>query len=474
MSLSDKLTIDHVDFKGKRVFVRYVFICIVGCTHSSDALTCGLFGWMIGCSVDFNVPLNKTTGAVEDASRIEASVPTIQYLLKNGARSIVLASHLGRPDGRPSKKASLKPIVPVVSKLIGRPVTFVSDCVGKSVEAVCANPKPASDGGASVFLLENLRFHAEEEGSGVDEKGKKFKPTKEQISAFRASLSSLCDVYVNDAFGTVHRAHSSIVGVKPTSGLRAGGLLLKTELRAFSKALESPDRPYVAILGGAKVSDKIQLIENLLDRVNILIVGGGMAYTFLKTAYGMEIGNSLFDAEGSKVVASLIAKAKAKGVQLLLPIDHLITDKITNTGADIKLISSAAAADSKEQNGNGSIPAGYIGVDIGPQTAARNAKVIWSAKTVIFNGPMGVFEYPAFAAGTLSALQACAAATQASGATTIIGGGDTASAAYKFGFASLVSHVSTGGGASLELLEGKALPGIVSLSQVQAAPQSKL
>lgn len=457
--LASKLCVDAVDVKGKRVFLR----------------------------VDYNVPLNKQTGAVEDDSRIVASLPTIRYLLDGGAKSIVLASHLGRPDGKPNKKMSLKPIAPVVQKLLKHPVKFVPECVGKEVEAACANP-PAG----SVFLLENLRFHAEEEGAMIDTAGKIHKAPKEKVAAFRASLSALCDVYVNDAFGTVHRAHSSITGVVPktpagVAPVRAGGLLIKAELKAFSVALESPARPYTAILGGAKVADKIQLINNLLDKVDNLIIGGGMAYTFLKVAHDYGIGDSLYDAAGAKTVAQLMAKAKAKGVNLLLPLDHIVSNKLAAVGCDIRHITypadpatvtattsgpapapaaaaSAAAGAGAAAGGASGIPAGFMGVDIGPLTVSRNAQVIWNSKTVVFNGPMGVFEYPAFSAGTMAALQACAAASQLRSAVTIIGGGDTASAANKFGFASLVTHVSTGGGASLELLEGKDLPGITSLT----------
>lgn len=314
-------------------------------------------------------------------------------------------------------------------------MTFLNDCVGAEVEAACAAPAAGS-----VILLENLRFHSEEEGKGA---------TKEAIAAFRASLTTLGDVYVNDAFGTAHRAHSSMVGV--TLPVRASGFLLKKELDYFARALESPERPFTAILGGAKVADKIQLIHNLLDRVDEMVIGGGMAFTFKKVLHGVDIGDSLFDEAGAKIVPDIMAKAAEKGVTIHLPTDYVAADKFAE---------SAAVRNVTDAEGIG---AGWRGLDIGASSAAAFAAVVARSKTVVWNGPMGVFEWPAFENGTKTVLDAVVAAT-ASGATTIIGGGDTATCAEKYGAVDKVSHVSTGGGASLELLEGKALPGVVALT----------
>ena len=327
---------------------------------------------------------------------------------------------------------------------LGRPVTFLSDCVGPAVEAACASPAPGS-----VILLENLRFHVEEEGKGVDAAGATVKASKDAVAAFATSLTSLGDVYVNDAFGTAHRAHASMVGVKLP--IRASGFLLKKELAYFARALEAPARPYLVILGGAKVSDKIQLIENLLDKADEMIIGGGMAFTFKKVVDGVAIGDSLFDEEGGKIVADLVAKAKARNVKLHLPVDYVIADKF------------AADATSRVVTDAEGVPAGWRGLDIGPKSRATFREAVLRARTVVWNGPMGVFEWPAFEAGTKDVMSAVVEAT-ASGATTIIGGGDTATAAANYGAEDKVSHVSTGGGASLELLEGKQLPGVVALS----------
>jgi len=327
-------------------------------------------------------------------------------------------------------------------------VTFLTDCVGPEVEAACANPAPGT-----VFLLENLRFHPEEEGSSKDAEGKKVKASKESVAAFRKSLSKLGDIYVNDAFGTAHRAHSSVVGI--TLPVRAGGFLLKKELQFFAQALEAPAHPVLAIVGGAKVADKIKLISSLLDRCDEMIIGGGMAFTFKHTLDNMPIGNSLYDKEGVKVVHEVMAKAKARGVKIHLPVDFVTGDKFSK---DAKV----SGVDDKT-----GIPDGHMGLDCGPRTCINNAKVIWRAKTIIVNGPQGVFEFPAFSFGTRSAFQAVAAATAYNKALSIIGGGDSVAAASKFHMADLVSHVSTGGGASLELLEGAVLPGIAALSDKQ-------
>jgi len=320
----------------------------------------------------------------------------------------------------------------------------LDDCVGDKVEQACANPESGS-----IILLENLRFHAEEEGKGKDEDGNKITPSAEEVQAFRSSLSKLGDVYINDAFGTAHRAHSSMVGINLP--IKAAGFLMDKELVYFSKALDNPERPFLTIMGGAKVNDKIQLIMNLLDKVDEMIIGGGMAYTFNKVLYDAKIGTSLYDEEGAKIVKDIMAKAKEKGVKIHLPVDSVTADAFSAT---------ANTGVATVQNG---IPDNLMGLDIGPQTQVDFASVVKNAKTIVWNGPMGVFEFEAFANGTIAVMDAVVEATKA-GATTIIGGGDTATAAVNFGAAEKVSHVSTGGGASLELLEGKTLPGVAALN----------
>jgi phosphoglycerate kinase len=410
-----KLSIDQVDLKGKRVLMR----------------------------VDFNVPQDKATGAITNTARIVAALPTITYALDQGA-SVVLMSHLGRPDGKADLKYSLKPVATALEELLKRPVTFLPDCVGAEVEAACAKLAPGS-----VVLLENLRFHIEEEGKVKNADGTSTKADPKAVEAFRASLSKLGDVYVNDAFGTAHRAHSSMVGCALPQ--RAVGFLMKKELDAFAAVLDNPKRPLLAILGGAKVADKLQLINNLLDRANEIIIGGGMAFTFKKVVENVEIGNSLFDPEGAKIVADLIKSAAAKGVKIHLPVDYVCGDKF-DAAANVQ------AADDKS-----GIPAGWMGLDVGPKTIEAFNAVIGRAQTIIWNGPPGVFEMEAFATGTKAMASAISAAT-ARGAITVIGGGDTATAAKKNGIVDKVTHCSTGGGASLELLEGKVLPGIAALS----------
>ncbi|KAJ3003019.1 phosphoglycerate kinase [Thoreauomyces humboldtii] len=414
MSLSNKLGIQDVDLKGKRVLIR----------------------------VDFNVPF--ADGKISNNQRIAAAIPTIKHALEKGAKSVVLMSHLGRPDGKVVSKYSLKPVAAEVGTLLDRKVTFLDDCVGQKVEEHCAK---ATDG--EVILLENLRFHVEEEGSSKDDKGNKVKADKQAVEAFRASLSKLGDVYINDAFGTAHRAHSSMVGVDLP--VKAAGFLMKKELDFFAKALENPEHPFVAILGGAKVSDKIQLIDNLLDKVNACIICGGMAFTFLKTLENTEIGGSLYDAEGAKIVQKLVDKAKSKNVKIYLPEDFVTADKFD---------ANATTGYATKQDG---IPSGWMGLDCGKLTNATFRDVVTSAKTVLWNGPAGVFEFDKFAEGTTSLLEACAEATK-KGATTIVGGGDTATAVANAKREDDFSHVSTGGGASLELLEGKELPGVTALS----------
>jgi phosphoglycerate kinase len=411
-----KLSIDQVELAGKRVLMR----------------------------VDFNVPQDKQTGAITNTARITAALPTINYALEHGA-SVVLMSHLGRPDGKVDKKFSLKPVAEKLEELIKRPVKFLPDCVGPATEAACTK-LPAG----SVVLLENLRFHIEEEGKVKNADGTSTKADPKAIEAFRASLSKLGDVYVNDAFGTAHRAHSSMVGCALPK--RAVGFLMKKELDAFSAVLDSPKRPLLAILGGAKVADKIQLINNLLDRADEIIIGGGMAFTFKKAVENVEIGKSLFDPEGAKIVADLMKKAAAKGVKIHLPTDYVCGDRFD------------AAAQVKTADDKSGIPAGWMGLDVGPKTIENFNAAIGRAQTIIWNGPPGVFEMDAFAAGTKAMAAAIASAT-ARGAVTVIGGGDTATAAKKNGIVDKVTHCSTGGGASLELLEGKLLPGIDALSE---------
>ena len=372
-------------------------------------------------------------------------------------------SHLGRPDGKKVEKYSLKPIVPELEKLLGKKVIFTEDCVGKDVEETV---NKASDG--QIILLENLRFHAEEEGSSKDAEGKKVKADKEKVQEFRKGLTALGDVYISkrsstkscilqdlltawldDAFGTAHRAHSSMVGVELPQ--KASGFLMKKELDYFAQALESPKRPFLAILGGAKVSDKIQLIDNLLGKVNSLIICGGMAFTFKKTLENVKIGNSLFDEAGSKTVGGIMEKAKKNGVQIVLPCDYITADKFDK---------DAKTGSATDEEG---IPDGWMGLDAGKKSIELYKKTISEANTILWNGPPGVFEFDAFATGTKAVLDAAVEAAQ-SGKTVIIGGGDTATVAAKYGVEDEISHVSTGGGASLELLEGKDLPGVSALS----------
>ncbi|CAO2607685.1 Phosphoglycerate kinase 2 [Lemmus lemmus] len=402
MALSSKLTLDKLDVKGKRVIMR----------------------------VDFNVPMKNNQ--ITNNQRIKAAVPSIKHCLEKGAKSVVLMSHLGRPDGVPMPdKYSLEPVAAELKSMLGKDVLFLKDCVGSEVEKACDNP----DNG-SVILLENLRFHVEEEA---------------KVEAFRASLSKLGDVYVNDAFGTAHRAHSSMVGINLPQ--KASGFLMKKELDYFAKVLEHPERPFLAILGGAKVSDKIQLINNMLDKVNFMIIGGGMAYTFLKELKNMQIGASLFDEEGAKIVKDIMAKAEKNGVKITFPVDFVTADKFDE---------NAKVGQATLESG---IPSGWMGLDCGPESIKNNAQVVAQAKLIVWNGPMGVFEWDAFAKGTKALMDEVVQATS-KGCITIIGGGDTATCCAKWDTENKVSHVSTGGGASLELLEGKVLPGVEALSNM--------
>jgi phosphoglycerate kinase len=410
-----KKTIKDLDLAGKRVFIR----------------------------VDFNVPQDKQTGEITNTQRITAALPTIQHALDQGA-SVVLASHLGRPNGERVAKYTLKPVAAKLQELLGKPVKFLDDCVGSEVEAACAALKPGE-----VILLENVRFHIEEEGKAKDAEGNSVKADPASVAAFRASLSKLADVYVNDAFGTSHRAHSSVTGVELPH--KVAGFLVEKELAAFAAVLENPQRPLLAILGGAKIADKIPLIRNLVEKADDIIIGGGMAYTFRKVLNGMQIGNSLYDPAGAEIVQELIAKAEEKGVRIHLPVDFITGDAFSPT---------ANTGSATVESG---IPDGWEGFDCGPETRELFAKVIASAKTIVWNGPCGVFEFDIFAEGTKSMGHAVAAAT-AAGAITIVGGGDTATAAKKFGVIDKVTHASTGGGASLELLEGRILPGVAALN----------
>jgi len=417
MSLSNKLSISDVDVKDKRVLIR----------------------------VDFNVPLDKETNTkITNNQRIVGALPTIKYAIDNGAKAVILMSHLGRPDGKVNPKYSLKPVAAELEKLLSTKVTFVEDSVGPEVEKVVN----ATTGGG-VVLLENLRFHIEEEGSSKDKDGNKTKADKDDVEKFRQGLTALGDVYINDAFGTAHRAHSSMVGVDLPQ--KASGFLVKKELEYFAKALEDPKRPFLAILGGAKVSDKIQLIENMLDKVNALIICGGMAFTFKKTLDNMAIGNSLFDEAGSKKVKDLVEKAKKNNVTITLPVDYVTADKFA---------ADAQVGYAEDKDG---IPDGWMGLDVGEKSIELFKKAIDDAQTILWNGPPGVFEMKAFEKGTRGTMDAAIAGAQ-SGKIVIIGGGDTATVAAQYGVEDKLSHVSTGGGASLELLEGKDLPGVSALS----------
>jgi phosphoglycerate kinase len=408
-----KLFIEDLKLKGKRVIMR----------------------------VDFNVPVKDAK--VENDKRLRASLPSIQYVLAQGA-SLVLMSHLGRPDGQKIAKYSLAPVAERLEELLGKPVQFLPDCVGPEVEKACAGLKPGD-----VALLENLRFHIEEEGKVKREDGSSVKADPEALTAFRASLTKLGDVYVNDAFGTAHRAHSSIIGVNLPQ--RAAGYLMKKELDFLGDAVNRPRRPFVAIIGGAKVSGKIDVIESLLPKVDTLLIGGGMAFTFYK-AQGKEIGGSLVENDRLEMAKTLLAKS---GSKLVLPIDIVVTDAFDFDGRKVGALETVAWD---------TIGPKDVGVDVGEATRLRFAEIVKGARTVVWNGPMGVFEIPAAAPGTLAIAHALADAT-AGGAITVVGGGDSVAAIEKAGLADKVTHVSTGGGASLEFLEGKELPGVTYLSE---------
>jgi phosphoglycerate kinase len=394
--------------------------------------------------VDFNVPQDKATGAITNNQRIVAALPTIRHALDQGA-SVVLMSHLGRPDGKAVPKFSLRPVADELAKLLGRPVAFAPDCVGPVAEAAASALKPGE-----VLLLENLRFHLEEEGKVKLEDGTLVKADPAAVAQFRAGLSKLGDVYVNDAFGTAHRAHASVVGINLPQ--KAAGLLMEAELKAFAAVLDHPQRPLLAILGGAKIADKIPLIKNLLAKADEIIIGGGMSYTFKKVIDGMEIGSSLFDPEGAKIVRELSDEARSRGVKLIFPVDYVCADKF-DPNANTRPATDATG-----------IPAGWQALDAGPESVKLYRDAILRAKTIVWNGPAGVFEFDKFAEGTKAMAAAVAEAT-ARGAITVVGGGDTATAAKKFKVADKVTHCSTGGGASLEFLEGKVLPGVAFLER---------
>lgn len=391
----NKKTIKDIDVKNKKVLVR----------------------------CDFNVPQNKETGEITDNRRIKAALPTIQYLLENNAK-VILCSHLGRPKGEVNTKYSLKPVAEELSKLLGKEVKLAKDVIGADAKELTSNIK---DG--EIVLLENVRFHAEEEKNDAN---------------FAKELASMAQIYVNDAFGTAHRAHGSTAGVADYLPA-VSGFLIEKELEFLGGALENPKKPFVAILGGAKVSDKIGVIENLIEKVDTLIIGGGMAYTFFK-AKGLNIGTSICEEDKIDLAKSLLEKAKTKGVKLLLPVDNKVAKEFSNEAEYIEVSSNE-------------IPDGYMGMDIGTKTIENFKEVLKDAKTVVWNGPLGVFEFDKFAQGTNEVAKILGNLD----AITIIGGGDSAAAIEKMGLADKMTHISTGGGASLEFLEGKTLPGIACL-----------
>jgi phosphoglycerate kinase len=395
----NKLTIKDLDLRGKRVFIR----------------------------ADFNVPLKD--GVVTDDTRIRETLPTLKLAIEKGGR-LVLASHLGRPKGGPDPKYSLKPAAKKLEELLGKPVAFAADCVGPDAEA---KSKALKDG--DVLLLENVRFHPEEEKN--DE-------------AFSKQFAALCDgLFVCDAFGSAHRAHASVVGITRFVQKSAAGLLMEKELAYIGTAISNPTRPFVAILGGAKVSDKIEVVENLMKIADAMLIGGGMAYTFLK-AKGLEIGKSLVETDKLDLARKILADAKQKDFKFLLPVDQVVAPEF-KADSPSKIVEAGAT------------PPDYMGLDIGPKTIAAYSTEIAKAKTIVWNGPMGVFEMPAFAKGTLEIAKAVAAATKA-GATSIVGGGDSVAAVHQSGLADQISHISTGGGASLEFLGGRKLPGVEALT----------
>jgi phosphoglycerate kinase len=393
--IMNKKTVKDIDVNGKKVLVR----------------------------CDFNVPIDSETGKITDNRRIRAALPTIQYLLDHNAK-VILCSHLGRPKGEFNLKYSLKPVAEELSKLLNKDVKLAKDVIGESAKELTSNMKEGD-----IVLLENVRFHKEEEQNDPE---------------YSKALASMAEIYVNDAFGTAHRAHSSTTGVADYLPA-VSGFLIEKELEFLGGALENPKHPFVAILGGAKVSDKIGVIENLLDKVDTLIIGGGMAYTFYK-AQGHHIGTSICEEDKLDLAKSILEKAQEKGVKLLLPVDNHVSSEYSNNGED-KMVDSTE------------IPDGFMGLDIGPKTIEKFEEAVKDAKTVVWNGPLGVCEFDKFATGT----KAVATMLSKLDAITIIGGGDSAAAIEKLGLADKMTHISTGGGASLEFLEGKTLPGIACL-----------
>lgn len=400
-----KLSLRDLDLKGKRIFMR----------------------------VDFNVPLDEQ-GSITDDTRIRATLPTIQYAIENGAR-LILASHLGRPKGKPNPKMSLQPAAARLSELLGKPVQFAADSIGAEAET---KAQGMEDG--EVLLLENLRFHPEEEKNEWP---------------FADRLARLADLYVNDAFGSAHRAHASTEAITHYLQPAAAGFLMEKELEYLSKAVENPARPYVAIVGGAKVSDKIDLLKNFLKQADAILVGGAMANTFLK-ARGVEVGKSKVEDDKLDLARELLSEAAQRKIDLKLPKDHVVTDKI-EAAAKAEVVTGIA------------IPRDRLGVDIGPATRAEYAETIKNAKTIVWNGPMGVFEIPQFAEGTLAVAKAIAEAS----AISIVGGGDSVAAVTRANVAERISHISTGGGASLEFLSGMKLPGVEALTESQKAEGAK-
>ncbi len=412
-----KLSVNDLDVRGQRVFVR----------------------------VDFNVPLDEKEGrmVITDDTRIRETVATLELLVAKGAK-VILASHLGRPDGQVVPSMSLAPVATRLGELLGRPVRFIENCIGPTVKTAVDAMKPGD-----VTLLENVRFHAGEESNDP---------------AFAEELATFADTYVNDAFGTAHRAHASTEGVArivaKRGGRAASGLLIARELKFLGEELDKPARPFVVILGGAKVSDKIQVIDRLIEKADAILIGGAMAYTF-KLAQGAKIGLSLVEKDKTDIALQALAKAKARGIQFLLPTDNVVATPVDSGRKDKKGRPKFDLMKPRVNTGN-DIPATEEGVDIGPATSAAYAQIVASAKTVLWNGPMGIFEDPRFAEGTFAVARAVAAAT-AQGAISIIGGGDSVKAINKANLGDKVTFMSTGGGASLEFLEGQVLPGVAAL-----------